>query len=153
VVISFPAVAGHPSFFIDHNGVIEQLKGETYINVLFKGTSQLSGSLLDSIDNDVSLKLRSMGIDTGEFLEGKPTIMIEVQVSGDLKYSGAASVDLYVKSYLDKSYLSGYSCIWESGGVFQYARTGDLRSLIKDFMDEFLIVYLEANPRRFQEDQ
>ena len=68
---------------------------------------------------------------------------------GANRYSGIISLAYYMTVKYDKGGVRSYSTVWEIFVPFANIGEDRIRNSFKDIMDEFLSVYLEANPRKF----
>ena len=48
-----------------------------------------------------------------------------------------------------KEGIAGYAPVWKTSGVFSSFSEDDIKEKVDNLFDQFLNVYLEANPRKF----
>lgn len=133
---------------------LSQLKGITEIDIQmnlddrFKNETELSE---DRIKNLISLRFRQSGIKISE--EAAETFFIEVGFAKAYCCATYIKTELMSPARLERDNRFVYPSIWEnskliSGGIGKDLGKGSIE-VIESFVDEFLNIYLEANPREF----
>jgi len=143
-----------PQYLTDEKG-IQLLKGEKQFCLLFQPSTPASKELLKHISSDVSLKLRLIGIELKAWEWWRPFLLIELSIVSETNsniYSGDVSISFNMESFFTKNNIPGYSEVWSGSLIFANVTENDIRQYIKDIMDDFLNVYLRANPRKFSNE-
>lgn len=121
--------------------------------------AEKDGLAKSTIQTDVELRLRQAGIRVLDYLEwkatpGEPDLFLSIgttKLKGGMMYGYSIQLSLFERVRLARDPNKTVTAItWdtESGGNIPTERLSELRTVVRDMVDEFINAYLAANPKR-----
>ena len=135
--------------------VLRLLKGEKIFGLIVSLDEKLSKNLFDEIGDGINLKLKHIGIEVaGDWILGGPYLYVDVEVlkSEHNTYNGSVELSFKDEIFFQKESIRGYAPVWKLSGIFTSFSEDDIKEQIDKLFDQFLNVYLEANPGKFIEE-
>jgi hypothetical protein len=155
LLFSTTAYAKYDNFAFDlsKEDGINLLKGETDITLVVSYSVGVQQNLIDAVVSDIKRKLRVIGVEAVDYKWGISALQINISlldIGGNI-YSGKIDLTFSMPSRHLKTDTLSYTRIWEDSALHASADQKIIRKSYKAMMDKFLNVYLEANPRKFND--
>jgi hypothetical protein len=153
ILASFFLLA-NDSYAATSQSKLDKIKGVEEIDILIsldEGFIKETGLSEKRIENLISVKFRQSGIKITK--EARDTFFVNVLFTKAYCCATLVGTQLWSPSYLERNLELTLSNAWEDSTLISGnagSRLGDsVVSCIEECLDEFLNLYLEANPREF----
>ncbi len=146
-------LAGGFANFINHEEGIALLKGDKRFGLSVPSSEQLSKDLSDNLTSGITLKMKMIGKKLDKFEWGKPFMEVSINIGGNPEACfGSVRLSYYKRANFIKKNITTYAEVWSGETVFRGYSTKDLKEVIEYMFDQFLNVYLSANPVKIIEE-